>query len=496
MKTMKENPFSNKTCTGPAGSHVACYAVPCIGPSPAERPPVSPVRVSVPGSKSITNRALLLATLAEGTSTLHGALFSDDSRHFISCIRELGFETQADENRRVMTVTGHGGRIPKKEASIYVGSAGTAARFLTAYLGVSEGIWHIDASGQMRRRPMAPLLASLCELGCEVLPWSPHGISSGTGTTPSTSNDCSLTGPAPCIQDPQEAEEATDHLPVTLRSHGFCRQHITVNIDHSSQFLSALLIASCLSDKDFHIQVDGSHGMAYIDMTCRMMEQFGVSVDRRTPSLFCTGSGQHYHALNYRVEPDVSAACYFYAMTPLLRVPMLVEHVHFDSLQGDVAFIRILEQMGCSAQDTADGILLTPPDTDSFAGVTADMSACSDQAITLAAIAPFASTPTTITGIGHIRFQESNRIHAMITQLDRLGIRCEEREDGITIYPGSPQPASIATYDDHRMAMGFSLTGLRAPGIRIQDPSCCRKTFEDYFTVLEKAIQDIKNMIK
>ncbi len=416
----------------------------------------TPLTVSVPGSKSITNRALLLATLAEGMSTLRGVLFSDDSRHFLKCVQDLGFETTVDEENKIITVQGHGGTVPKEEASLYVGSAGTAARFLTAYLGVSHGTYHMDASEQMRKRPMAPLLNSLEELGCEVTP-------------------------------------QTGFFPFTLCSNGFCKNEISVDIEHSSQFLSALLIASCLADDTFTVKVEGTHGMAYIDMTCKMMEQFGVTVERIANDTFVICKHQSYHALDYQVEPDVSAACYFYAMAPLLNIPVMVRHVHFDSLQGDVAFLRILEQMGCTATDTADGILLTPPATDGFHGVTADMSACSDQAITLAAIAPFADSPTTITGIGHIRYQESNRIQAIVTELGKMGIRCEETESSITIYPGIPQASSVDTYDDHRMAMGFSLIGLRRPGIIINNPGCCCKTFENYFEVLDEVVETLSD---
>lgn len=438
----------------------------------SEKPHRTPIVVQVPGSKSITNRALLLATLADGISTLRGVLFSDDSRHFLKCIQDLGFETTVDEINKMITVQGHGGEVPKKEACQYVGSAGTAARFLTAYLGVSEGTYHMDASEQMRRRPMAPLLNSLQELGCEIM--YPEAASSDTVSTDA---------PLPASQE--------GYFPFTLKSHGFGKDTITVNIDHSSQFLSALLIASCLSHRDFTVQTQGTHGMAYIEMTQKMMEQFGVRTDRIDEDHFKTPARQHYQALDYQIEPDASAACYFYAIAPLLNIPMLVEHVHFASLQGDVEFIRILEKMGCSAQDTEKGILLLPPKSGTFHGITIDMSSCSDQAITLAAIAPFADSPTTITGIGHIRFQESDRIKAITTELTRMGIRCEETENSITIHPGRPASAAVETYDDHRMAMGFALIGLRAPGIVIQNPGCCRKTFENYFEVLGKIIQTL-----
>lgn len=325
----------------------------------------------------------------------------------------------------------------------------------------------MDASEQMRKRPMAPLLSSLKELGCEIT-----------------------------------CEREDGHFPFILTAHGFRQDHISIDIGHSSQFLSALLIASTLSAEDFTIRLKGTHGMAYIEMTRKMMEQFGVRVEHPAADQFRICTGQKYRALDYQIEPDVSAACYFYAMTPLLGIPVCVEHVHFESLQGDVEFLHILEKMGCSAQETENGVLLLPPagQTDTgtqvpaFHGITVDMSSCSDQVITLAAIAPFADSPTCITGIGHIRFQESDRIHAICTELTRMGIHCEETQDSITIYPGMPHPCTVATYDDHRMAMGFALTGLRAEGIVIDDPVCCRKTFENYFEVLDQVIAKIIEM--
>lgn len=451
------------------------YAVPNVYKTvsrlaPADRPPI---QIEVPGSKSITGRALLLAALAQGATTLRGVLFSDDSRHFLRCMQDLGFEAEVNESQREVRITGLGGAVPKSEASLYVGSAGTAARFLTAYLGVSRGVYHMDASEQMRKRPMAPLIASLRELGCE--------ISCG---------------------------EKEDCFPFTIQSHGFGKHLITVDIGRSSQFLSALLIASCLCPEDMTIHIEGEHGLSYIQITTRMMEQFGVLAQ---PLYYCTGggdehhcrscvnsvrpmgyriaAGQHYRALDYQIEPDVSAACYFYALGALLHVPVQVMQVHrSESMQGDTAFVDILARMGCTLREDAQGLTLLPPEDGHLSGVTADMSACSDQAITLAAIAPYADSPTTITGIGHIRFQECDRLHAIVTELGRMGIRCQSTDSSVTIYPGSPRPCTVRTYEDHRMAMGFTLTGLRADGIVIDDPGCCRKTFEDYYETLEKCL--------
>lgn len=415
------------------------------------------IAVSVPGSKSITNRALLLAMLANGESTLTGALFSDDSRHFLNCLNALGFETFSDERHSLMKVTGLGGKLPCKEASLYVGSAGTAARFLTACLGVLPGTFHMNASEQMKKRPMAPLLASLKELGCEI-----------------------------------SFAEQEGFFPFTLKGHGFSQNTICIDINSSSQFLSALLIASGLAPADMTIQVKGTHGMAYIDMTRKMMTQFGVDAQKQPDGAFLIPAGQHYKALAYSVEPDVSAACYFYALAAILGCSVTVRGVYKDSLQGDVHFLQILEKMGCTVTEDTEGLSLTGPGNGILKGITVDMSACSDQAITLAAIAPFADSSVTINGIGHIRHQESDRIGAIAENLTAMGIFCTMHADGLTIYPGRPKPAFIHTHDDHRLAMGFSLTGLRAEGIVIENPGCCKKTFENYFEVLQKAVENLR----
>lgn len=439
------------------------YNVPCIYPVNNEAWDKKVLRISVPGSKSITNRALLLATLAEGKTVLKGVLFSDDSRHFLKCIQELGFETKVDEEKCIVEVTGCGGKVPKAEACPYVGSAGTAARFLTAYLGICQGTYHMDASEQMRRRPMAPLLESLKDLGCEII-----------------------------------FEGKEGYFPFTLKGHGFGRETISVDIEHSSQFLSALLIAAGLAEKDMRIQVMGTHGLSYIEMTVCMMKQFGVKVVKTEDGSYLIPAGQKYKAGEYQIEPDVSAACYFYAMSPLLGVPVQVENITYDSLQGDIAFLGVLEKMGCSVAKDSDGLIVYPPcaertaDTQAvYPGVDIDMSSFSDQAITLAALAPFAKTPTTIRGIGHVRFQECDRMSAIMTELGKLGILCEGSESAITIYPGAPKPGLVKTYEDHRMAMGFSLIGLRAEGISIDNPGCCRKTFENYFECLQDSIEQM-----
>lgn len=410
--------------------------------------------VEVPGSKSITNRALLLAALANGKSTLSGVLFSDDSRHFIQSLMSLGFQVQVAEEKKQVTIFGEGGNIPNKNAVINVGSAGTAARFLTAFLGISQCTCRIDASEQMKKRPMKELFSSLSSLGSNF-----------------------------------SFPEKKDFLPVKIHNTApLSAAEVTVDIDKSSQFLSALLISACLFSSDFTVHVTGTHGMAYIDMTIAMMQQFGVTVDRLNSSTFFIPGGQTYTARDYFIEPDMSAACYFYAMAPLLGVSMTVPHIPKHSLQGDVQFLDVLKQMGCDVSYSAEkeSYIVSGNGERSFSGVNANLSSFSDQTMTLAAIAPFASEKTTISGISHIKYQECDRYHAIITELTRAGICCKEteNEDGLEIYPGIPQPACIETYEDHRMAMAFSLLGLRAEGIVIKNAECCKKTFETYFDVL------------
>lgn len=411
----------------------------------------SMIKTDVPGSKSITNRALLLAALADGTSIIKGALFSEDSRHFLQCLIDLGFPVLIDEASHMVSVTGYKGKIPKKEAHIYVGSAGTAARFLTAMLGLSDGVYYLDASEQMKKRPMKPLLTALESIGVKVVYQEKEGF------FPFTIYGCTNTKPS-----------------------------IQVDISNSSQFLSALLMSAPIKKEGLTIELVGGHALSYVKITTKMMSQFGCSIIQKGTQTYQIPPNQSYQAQEYQVEPDVSAACYFYAMAPLLHTKTLVHHIHFDSMQGDIRFLSILEEMGCSLTDTPDGILVSSPSFGRYKGITVNMGDCSDQTMTLAAIAPFADSPVKIRGVEHIRLQESNRIQAICNELTRIGISCTESDTGIDIFPGTPHAATIETYEDHRIAMAFSLIGLRIPGILISNPECCKKTFENYFEILDR----------
>lgn len=412
--------------------------------------------VEVPGSKSMTNRALLMAALADGTTTLKGVLFSDDSRNFLGSLQSLGFSAEIDEVAKVVVVTGLNGRVPVTGGEIYVGSAGTAARFLTAMLAMAEGTFVVNASEQMKKRPMKPLFDVLENMGAEIAYLEEKGF-----------------------------------LPVRIRGIGgrlpadeMC--HVQLDISESTQFLSALMLISPMVKQGLRIEVTSERkDGAYIRITRKMMEQLGAKAVFDGVN-YTMHSGIAYQSGSCQIEPDVSAACYFYAAAALTGGRTVVRHVTQDCMQGDLKFLDLLAQMGCTVSDTRDGIEVRGAAGGHLKGVTVDMKDFSDQTMTLAALAPFADSDVRIENVSHIRFQESDRIHAIVTELTRLGISCEEETDAITIHPGEPRAAVVQTYDDHRMAMAFALIGLRAEGIAIDNPMCCRKTFENYFEVLDR----------
>lgn len=425
-------------------------------------------RVQVPGSKSITNRALLIGAVANGVSRLNGCLTSDDAYHFLECLKALGFRVKETSDGALgsnIEIEGSNGEIPNKKAEIYVGSAGTAARFLVAMLAFSDGEYIVNSSEQMKKRPMQPLIDSLRNAGADVL----------------------------CLEE-------EGHFPLKItgaKINENIPDSITVNIDKSSQFLSALLIAAGTLRKKITINVTGSHGLSYVDLTADMMKNFGVNVQKTENSsgiAYVFSGEDSYNETVYNIEPDMSAAAYFFALASILGVSISVCGVKDNMLQGDTKFIALLEKMGAAKTYSDNGdIILTGAENGKLkGGFTIDMSSFSDQALTLAAIAPFADAPITITGIAHIRLQECDRIKAISQNLSTLGIKTDECENSITIYPKTPIGGIIETFEDHRVAMSFALTGLKTEGIKIKNPQCCKKTFAEYFDVLENTCSNIQ----
>lgn len=396
--------------------------------------------VRPPGSKSITNRALLCAALAEGSSTLRGALFAQDTLAMMDAVGMLGAQVRADRDSATVELRGASQR-PQTPTAIDARQSGTTSRFIlpAASLGSERVI--VDGAPQLRGRPFEPLIDALEQLGVSV-----------------------------------ESLAQPGHLPVAVR--GPARGGEVRLAGHiSSQFLSGLLLAAPLMEHGLHVVLSSPLvSVPYVRMTLAVMRAFGVSADALevAPSSYIAGELQ--------IEPDASAAAYFFAAAAITAGRITVEGLGTRSIQGDVAFVDVLERMGAHVERDVDAITVTG--TGTLHGVEVNMADISDTAQTLAAVAVFADAPTRVSGIGFIRGKESDRIGDLATELRRGGIEVIADEDSFTVTPGRVQPTRFRTYDDHRMAMSLALLGLRAPGIEIEDPGCVAKTYPDFFADL------------
>ena len=426
-------------------------------------------RIRPPGSKSLTNRALICAALAEGESTLSGALESEDTRVMVEALRRLGIAVTHDPTSRTIRVTGCRGRlrsidvvsdsdsrmfnswleIRRSPVQIDVANSGTSLRFLTALLTLGQGTFRLDGSPRMRQRPVQDLLDALVQLGG-------HAASElGTGCPP-----------------------------VILMAHGLPGGKATIAGSVSSQFLSGLLMAAPYARSPVELTVSGELvSQPYVEMTLAVMRAFGVSPRAEGLSRFLIPAGRLYRGRPYAIEPDASAASYFFAAAAIAGGSVTVEGLSRQSLQGDVAFCECLARMGCRVDYGAEAITVTGGP---LVGIQTDMNAISDTVQTLAAVALFARGPTTITGVAHIRHKETDRIAALAAELRKLGADVEERADGLRIAPQARRGAEIETYDDHRMAMSMAIVGLAQPGVVIRDPGCTAKTYPDFFDDLAR----------
>ncbi len=408
------------------------------------------VEVSVPGSKSYTNRALLVAALANGKSHLTSALFSDDTDYMAQALCKLGVSIQADPKAASFVVAGNGGRVPVDGAELYIGNSGTTSRSITSYVALGNGTFTIDGDAPMRQsRPMADLLDALGQLGIDA-----------------------------------RSRFANGCLPIEVQAKGFSGGKIRLDASKSSQFLTSLLLVAPYADNGLEIEMISEFKTEYIDITMAVMQAFGIEVKHDEYRHFRVAGGQCYTPCTYAIEPDASNASYFFAAAALTGGRVRVADIAADSAQGDIHFVDVLEKMGCTVNRYANGVEVIGPDQ--LRGINVDMKAMSDTSLTLAAIAPFAKGPVRIRNIEHTRWQETDRIAAMVAQLRRLGVEVEEHQDGVTIAPSKPKSSSIDTYKDHRVAMSFALAGLRVPGIHINDPRCVGKTFPTYFDVWDQ----------
>jgi 3-phosphoshikimate 1-carboxyvinyltransferase len=408
---------------------------------------IEPVRgpidatVVPPGSKSITNRALVAAALATGRSTLRGVLVADDTEAMVDCLRRLGITVDAAGDR--LTVGGAGGRIPAAAADLDVRQSGTTARFVAPVAALGHGRYTLDGAPRMRERPMADLVEALRSLGATV---------------------------------------SGDHLPLTSTADGLAGGSALVAADASSQFASGLLLSAPAMAGGLRLRLlSVPVSRPYLELTADVMRAFGATVISDDDRSFTVAPGG-YRATTYAVEPDASAASYFFAAAAICGGTVRVPGLGRRSRQGDVRFVDLLARMGATVEQTDDETVVTGAAP--LHGIEVDMADLSDTASTLAVVAAFASTPTRVTGIGFIRAKESDRVGGVVRELRRLGVDAVEEADGFVVRPGAFRPARVRTYDDHRMAMSFALVGLRLPGVEIEDPACVAKTFPDFFQAL------------
>ncbi len=418
------------------------------GANPREVQAVEPlsappdVDVLLPGSKSLTNRALLVAALASGTSTVRGILRADDTEAMLSCIRALGAGVDVDWEDSAITVVGTGGTLTPGPVSLFANQSGVTGRFITAAVLAGSGSYIIDGAEQLRARPMHDLVGALRTLGATVV---------------------------------------GESLPLTVNVDATVGGRVALDAKVTSQFASGLMMVGAVLPEGIELDLgDGVVSVPYLDMTIAVMQAFGADA-RRSGSVITVGPGG-YTAQEYQVEPDASAASYFWAAAAMTRGRVGVDGLGTESVQGDVGFVDLLERMGARIEREPHRLVVHGG---ALRGIVADMRDVSDTVMTLAVVAAVADGPTEITDVGFIRGKESDRIAGTVAELRRIGADAEATDNGILIRPGARRRAAVETYDDHRMAMAFALLGLLEPGVDIVDPGCVAKTFPDYFAVLD-----------
>ncbi|MEW4561799.1 3-phosphoshikimate 1-carboxyvinyltransferase [Bremerella sp. JC770] len=413
--------------------------------------PCGPVTGSIrpPGSKSLTNRALIIAALAQGQSTLTGALESEDTEVMIDSLRRIGVSIAHDSANHTLTVDGNGGKFHGDNTEMFIANSGTSMRFLTALATLGIGTFRLDGIARMRERPIGDLIEALRQLGADIR---------------------------------TELDNACP--PVLVSGKGLPGGKATIAGNISSQYLSGLLMAAPYASGEVELQVEGELvSQPYVRMTTQIMRDFGATLQENDCRRFVIPGGQTYQGCQYAIEPDASAASYFWGAAAVTGGKVTVEGLSRDALQGDVGFCEALAQMGCQVDYQSDQITVTGG---RLRGIDIDMGEISDTVQTLSAVALFADGPTTITGVAHNRHKETDRIGDLACELRKLGATVDEREDGMTITPGQLQPARIETYNDHRMAMSLALVGLRQEGVVILNPGCTSKTYPHFFDDLAR----------
>jgi 3-phosphoshikimate 1-carboxyvinyltransferase len=412
--------------------------------------------IHIPGSKSITNRALLIAALASGTSTLKNVLFSDDTEYMINALSKLGIGMDIDKEQNEITVHGKDGVLENPGEPIFIGNSGTCARFLTTAVTLGQGDFVIDGNDRMQQRPIQDLVDGLKGLGVDI----------------ETGNDSGCP-------------------PLLVHASGLKGGITTVNGSTSSQYLSSILLSAPYATHPITININGKLvSRPYVVMSTRMMEEFGARVEWNADNEITTYTDQKYIGKDeYVIESDYSSASYFGAAAALTGSHVKMTLLPKNALQGDEAFLGILQRMG--AKILQRGNTVEVKGTDQLRGINVDMFDCSDLVPTIAVLAAFAEGTTRITNVENIRVKESDRIDALATELQKIGADVTEYRDGLQIRGNASvlHDASISTYDDHRVAMSFSVAGLKIPGIVIENPGCVAKTYPTFFDEFLNLVQ-------
>jgi 3-phosphoshikimate 1-carboxyvinyltransferase len=405
--------------------------------------------LQVPGSKSYSQRALVVASLADGKSMLRNMLVAEDTHHLIEALRLLG--AQIVSSGQDVIVTGTGGGIQNPGRELYLGNNGTAMRFLVSVAALGSGDITLTGDPRLCERPLQPLLDGIRSLG--------------------VSSTCRHTGGFP---------------PVTVHGGTLRGGRVIFRDLESSQYVSSILIAAPYAAGDVEIEIRGSAvSRPYVEMTRSVMKAFGVPVEMRNENHYSVKSGQRYRGCRYLVEGDLSSASYFFLAAALCGGTVRVTNTNFWTHQGDVRFLRYLKELGCGVAATdqwieVSGGRLIEGD------FSASMEDLPDMVPTLAVLAALRPGRTIIRNVAHLRIKESNRLEALVTELAKTGIRAEETGDGLVITGGTPRGAEIETYNDHRIAMSFAVMGLCVPGMRIRNPGCVGKSFPGFWEELGK----------
>jgi 3-phosphoshikimate 1-carboxyvinyltransferase len=404
--------------------------------------------VRIPGSKSYTQRAMLIAALAEGQSILRDSLISEDTRILATALGDLGADIRSEGERTV--IRGNGGRLARPSREIHLGNNGTAMRLLAGVASLSEGPAVLTGGPRLRERPMKPLLEALTVLGVDV-----------------------------------RTDQDKGYPPVTIRGGRLKGGEVVLRDIESSQYVSAILITAPFADEDTVIVLEGRvPSLPYIALTVETMEAFGAKVAVDRPDRFVVKSGQRYRGREYRIEGDVSSASYFLLAAALSRGRVRVENINPRTSQGDIAFLTLLERLGCRVHRGENHVAIEGVELPG-GEMTFDLGSMPDMVPTLAVLSALRPGRSVIRNVAHLRFKESDRLAALVNELRKTGISAEEISDGIAVTGGTPRGAAIATYNDHRIAMSFAVLGLVVPGMVIEGEECVGKSFPGFWNALE-----------